>query len=80
MAYKKLEDFYAHLSPVGVDNNSTLKKKIIANPNDATIKDEFLKWGKARVNGVLKELPGLIKRRQAESNLYYDKSTNSQNI
>ena len=65
---------------VGNFNNSTLKKKIIANPNDVTIKDEFLKWGKARVNGVLKELPGLIKRRTAESNLYYDKSTNSQNI
>lgn len=57
---------------VGNFNNSTLKKKIIANPNDATIKDEFLKWGKARVNGVLKELPGLMKRRLAESNLYHE--------
>jgi lysozyme len=60
---------------IGNFNNSTLKKKIIANPNDATIKDEFLKWGKAKVNGVLKELPGLIKRRIAESNLYNDKTT-----
>jgi lysozyme len=65
---------------VGNFNNSTLKKKIIANPNDVTIKDEFLKWGKAKVNGVLKELPGLIKRRIAESNLYNDKATNSTTV
>jgi lysozyme len=65
---------------VGNFNISTLKKKIIANSNDETIKDEFLKWGKAKVNGVLKELPGLMKRRIAESNLYNDKTTISQAV
>lgn len=48
-------------------NNSTLKKKVIANPNDATIRDEFMKW----VNSRGKQLPGLVKRREAEANLYF---------
>ena len=46
---------------------STLLKKVNANHNDATIKDEFLKWNKA--NSVV--LPGLTRRREAESNLYF---------
>jgi lysozyme len=65
---------------LGNFNNSTLKKKVIANPEDESIKDEFLKWGKAKINGVLKELPGLMKRRLSESNLYYDKTTISTTI
>ena len=48
-------------------NNSTLKKKVIANPNDATIRDEFMKWVSSRG----KQLPGLVKRRKAEANLYF---------
>lgn len=46
---------------------STLLKKVNADPNDPTIKDEFLKWNKA--GG--KVLAGLTKRRQEESNLYF---------
>jgi lysozyme len=65
---------------LGNFNNSTLKKKVIVNPEDESIKDEFLKWGKAKINGVLKELPGLMKRRLSESNLYYDKDTISTTI
>lgn len=48
-------------------NNSTLRKKVIANPNDATIRDEFMKWVSSRG----KQLPGLVKRREAEANLYF---------
>lgn len=48
-------------------NNSTLKKKVIANPNDVTIRDEFMKWVSSRG----KQLPGLVKRREAEANLYF---------
>jgi lysozyme len=51
--------------------NSTLHRKIKANPDDATIRAEFMKWTKARVNGKLTELRGLVRRRQAESNLYF---------
>lgn len=46
---------------------STLLKKVNANPNDLTIRAEFLKWNKA--GG--KVLTGLTRRREAESNLYF---------
>lgn len=50
-------------------NTSTLKKKIVANPNDPTIEAEFLKWTKA--GG--KVLSGLVRRRSAEWKLYSKK-------
>lgn len=56
---------------IGAFAKSTLKKKIVANPNDATIKQEFLKWNKARVGGKLMELKGLTRRRIAEAELYF---------
>jgi lysozyme len=46
---------------------STLLKKVNANPNDPTIRAEFLKWNKA--GG--KVLSGLTRRREAEANLYF---------
>lgn len=53
---------------VGVNalKNSTLLKKVNKNPNDPTIRAEFLKWNKA--NG--RALKGLTNRRIAEANLY----------
>ena len=56
---------------IGAFTKSTLRKKIVANSNDATIKDEFLKWNKARVDGQLIELKGLTRRRIAEADLYF---------
>jgi lysozyme len=53
--------------------NSTLYKKAFINPNDPTIKDEFMKWNKARVKGVLTPLKGLTRRRKAEADLYFSK-------
>jgi lysozyme len=50
---------------------STLKKKIKVNPNDISIRAEFMKWNKARVNGVLQPVKGLTRRREAEANLYF---------
>jgi len=47
---------------------STLLKKVNANPNDPLIKDEFMKW----VNAGGRKLSGLVKRREAESKLYFD--------
>jgi lysozyme len=52
---------------------STLYRKVRANPNDPTIRDEFMKWNKARVNGVLTPLKGLTRRRKAEADLYFSK-------
>lgn len=47
--------------------NSTLLKKVNSNPNDLSIRSEFIKWNKA--NG--KVLAGLTRRREAEANLYF---------
>lgn len=46
---------------------STLLKKVNVNPNDKSIRDEFMKWNKA--GG--KVFNGLTRRRNAESNLYF---------
>lgn len=46
---------------------STLLKKVNINPNDMTIRDEFMKW----VKGAGKTLPGLVRRRKAEADLYF---------
>ena len=54
---------------VGSLQKSTLLKKVNANPNDKTIEQEFLKW----VNAGGKKLSGLVRRRQAEWNLYNTK-------
>jgi len=47
--------------------NSTLLKKVNANPNDESIRAEFMKWTKAS-NKILK---GLVIRRTAEADLYF---------
>jgi len=47
--------------------SSTLLKKVNVNPNDITIGLEFAKWNK----GGGKILNGLVKRRAAESELYF---------
>jgi lysozyme len=46
---------------------STLIKKLNVNPNDPSIKDEFLKWNKSK--GVF--VQGLYNRRQKEAELYF---------
>lgn len=48
---------------------STLLKKIKVNPNDTTIRNEFLRW--IYSNG--KPSMGLKRRREKEANLYFDK-------
>jgi lysozyme len=52
---------------VAAFNSSTLKRKILANPNDPAIRVEFMKWVKA--GGEV--LQGLVNRRQAEADLYF---------
>jgi lysozyme len=46
---------------------STLLRKVNANPCDISIELEFMKWDKAKGQ----RLPGLTKRRQQESDLYF---------
>jgi len=56
---------------IGAFANSTLRKKILTNPNDSAIKTEFMRWNKARVDGELIEIKGLTRRRTAEAELYF---------
>lgn len=51
----------------------TLVRKVKADPNDPTIRAEFMKHVNARANGALKPLPGLMKRRAAEADHYFGK-------
>ena len=46
---------------------STLRRLIMSNPDDLEIADEFRRW----VYAGNKKLPGLIKRREKEIELYY---------
>ena len=54
---------------IGIDNfkNSTLLRKVNVNPNDKSIRAEFIKWNKA--GG--KVLKGLTNRRNAEAKIYF---------
>ena len=46
---------------------STMRRKILANPNDKSIRAEFLRW----VYADGKELKGLENRRKKEAELYF---------
>jgi len=52
--------------------DSTLLKKILANPNDKTIWGEFLVWNKSKGKVLL----GLTRRRNAEAHLYFKNEIN----
>jgi len=58
---------FAYNCGIGNLKSSTLLRKVNANPNDTTIRAEFLKWNKA--SGKI--LAGLTRRREAEANLYF---------
>ncbi len=58
---------FAYNAGIGNLRNSTLLKKVNANPNDATIAQEFAKWTRANNKVLL----GLQRRREAESKLYF---------
>ena len=65
-AYNVGSDIDIDSIPEGL-GDSTLLKKVLANPNDKSISDEFAKWNKG--NG--KVLPGLVKRRKLDAELYF---------
>ena len=58
---------FAYNCGVGNLKSSTLLRKVNVNPNNPTIKDEFLKWTK----GGGKTLTGLVRRRTEEAQLYF---------
>lgn len=64
--FDALVSFTFNLGPSNL-KNSTLLKKVNANPDDPSIRQEFLKWNKA--GG--KVLTGLTRRRTEEAKLYF---------
>jgi lysozyme len=81
----ELTDF-AYNCGVGNLKTSTLLKKVNKDPNDKSIKLEFIKWvnadgthngkdddgdGLIDEKGEMQKLNGLFKRRNAEANLYF---------
>jgi lysozyme len=56
---------------IGSLKRSTLLKKVRINPNDLTIRNEFMRWNKIKVNGHYEVSNGLMNRRIAEANLYF---------
>lgn len=64
--FDALVSFCYNLGPTNL-KNSTLLKKVNADPKDPSIAAEFLKWNKA----CGRALKGLTRRRQAESDLYF---------
>lgn len=69
--YDALSSF-AYNVGIGGLIGSTLFRKLRANPNDPTIRNEFLKWDKAhKKDGTLITLSGLTKRRGEEAELYF---------
>ena len=58
---------FAYNVGTGNFSTSTLLKKVNANPNDLSIRAEFMKWNKA--NKVV--VNGLTTRRKKESDLYF---------
>jgi len=50
---------------------STLLKRINANPSDPTIRDAFMMWVKVKENGVLVTDSWQVKRRTGDANLYF---------
>jgi lysozyme len=66
--FDALVSFAFNLGPYNL-KSSTLLKKVNKNPNDPTIRNEFMRWTKA--GG--KVLKGLVERRKCEADLYFSK-------
>ena len=64
--YDALVSFVFNLG-AGNFRKSTLLKKVRANPDNPSIRDEFGKW----IYGGGRVLPGLVARREAEADLYF---------
>jgi len=58
---------FAYNVGTGAFSTSTLLKKVNANPNDLTIRNEFARW--TRANGKI--VTGLVNRRKKESDVYF---------
>ena len=62
---------FAYNVGIAAFKKSTLLRKVLADPADKSIRGEFMKYVKSRVNDQLRQLPGLVKRRSAEADHYF---------
>lgn len=62
---------FAYNAGIGALITSTLLKRVKANPDDDTIRDGFMMWDKAHVDGQLVEVQGLKNRRAEEADMYF---------
>jgi lysozyme len=62
---------FAYNVGTGALLSSTLLKRVKAKPADPKIRDAFMMWNKAHVNGKLVAVKGLTKRRAEEADLYF---------
>jgi lysozyme len=58
---------FAYNCGIGAFQKSTLLKRVLANPQDADIRNQFMKWNKSGGQ----EMKGLTRRRTAEAGLYF---------
>lgn len=68
--FDSLVDF-AYNAGTGALKGSTLRKRVNANSTDPTIRDAFMMWDKAHVDGEVVVLPVLERRRALEADLYF---------
>ena len=71
--YDAIISFVYNIGP-GAFKESTILKRINANPKDERIRAEFLRWNKEkdRETNKWKENEGLTKRRKKEADLYFN--------
>ncbi len=62
---------FAYNCGAGALSKSALLKRVKANPADPEIRAEFLKYSKAVVRGSRQVLPGLLRRRTEEADIYF---------
>ena len=62
---------FAYNAGIGALLSSTLLKRVNANPADASIRDAFMMWDKAHVDGTAVVISGLARRRGEEADLYF---------
>jgi lysozyme len=70
---------FAYNVGVGALEGSTLLKKLRKNPNDPTIRDEFMRWNKITDPKTKKKIvsKGLTNRRKREADMYFSHTSNN---
>lgn len=58
----------------GAFNSSTVKRRINNQESEGRIKEAWNWWTKGTVGGVKIDLPGLVKRRKQESEIYFNEA------